>query len=55
MDPRVRSLLQKIFAESGPMAFSLGEASKSLGVSEAHLRRLFRKEVGTAFVVICEQ
>jgi AraC-like DNA-binding protein len=49
MDPRIRSVLETIYAEGGPMAFTLGDASKRLGVSEAHLRRLFKKEVGTAF------
>jgi AraC-like DNA-binding protein len=49
MDPRIGALLRIIHDESGPSHLALTNMSIRLGVSEAHLRRLFRRELGITF------
>ena len=49
MDPRVKSVLFTIQSESGAITLTLMDASIQLGLSEPHLSRLFKREVGTTF------
>jgi AraC-like DNA-binding protein len=49
MDPRVRSILMLVRHGRGPINFAILEESQRLGLSQAHLNRLFRREVGTGF------
>lgn len=48
MDPRIRLLLRIIDERRGRILATFGETSRLLGISEAHLRRLFRTEVGVS-------
>jgi len=49
MDPRVRSVLMLLRDGRGPITSALVEESQRLGLSQAHLNRLFKREVGTSF------
>jgi two-component system response regulator YesN len=49
MDPRISAVLFTIQSGGGAMTFRLMEESMRLGLSEPHLSRLFRREVGTTF------
>lgn len=49
MDPRIRLTLGIIGEGRASIQMSLTETSRTLGVSEAHLLRLFNREVGKTF------
>ena len=49
MDARVRSVLMLVRHGRGPMTSALVEESQRLGLSQAHLNRLFKRETGTSF------
>ena len=46
MDPRIRITLTIIAEQKAPLQCGATELSKMLGLSEAHLLRLFHREVG---------
>jgi AraC-like DNA-binding protein len=49
VDPRIGITLRIIEEGKGSLQLDLSETSRMLGVSEAHLRRLFQREVGKTF------
>jgi AraC-like DNA-binding protein len=49
VDPRIRITLRIVEERKASIRLSLVETSKMLGLSEAHLLRLFRREVGKTF------
>jgi AraC-like DNA-binding protein len=49
VDPRIGITLRIIEERKGSLQFDLSETSRMLGLSEAHLRRLFQREVGKSF------
>jgi AraC-like DNA-binding protein len=49
VDPRIRILLRIIEERHGKGLSTFQETSRLLGISEAYLRRLFHREVGTSF------
>ena len=49
MDPRVKLTLRIIDEHDASTAFGLAETSRLMGLSEAHLMRLFHRDVGKTF------
>ena len=49
MDPRIRIALRIVEESKASIQLSLTETSSMLGLSEAHLHRLFHREVGKTF------
>lgn len=49
MDPRIRVTLKLIQEHKTLAQFGLAETSSMMGLSQAYLLRLFRREVGTTF------
>jgi AraC-like DNA-binding protein len=49
VDPRIRITLKIVNERKATLQLSLGETSTMLGLSEAHLLRLFHREVGKTF------
>ncbi len=49
MDPRIRITLKIVEERKASIRLSLTETSRMLGLSEAHLLRLFHREVGKTF------
>lgn len=49
VDPRIRIIVQVIEEKDGSIQCDLAEMSKILGLSDAHLLRLFHREVGKSF------
>ena len=49
MDPRIRITLRIIQERKASSHLTLAETSRTLGLSEAHLLRLFHREVGQSF------
>lgn len=49
MDPRIGIVLTIIEEQKGDIHLGLNASSTVLGVSEAHLSRLFKREVGVTF------
>lgn len=49
MDPRIRVTLKLIQEHKTLARFGLAETSSMMGLSQAYLLRLFRREVGTTF------
>ena len=49
MDPRIRITLRIVDERKASIQLSLEDTSKILGLSEAHLLRLFHREVGKTF------
>jgi AraC family transcriptional activator of mtrCDE len=49
LDARIRFTLNVIAKHKGSTRFDLRETSRSLGVSEAYLLRLFHRELGRTF------
>ena len=49
MDQRVRLLLRMMRENKGTINFSSKDAGKLLGIGEAHLLRIFNRDVGSTF------
>jgi len=49
MDPRIRMLLRIIGEKNGDMQLGSSEAAGLLGLGEAHMLRLFNRNVGSTF------
>jgi AraC family transcriptional regulator, activator of mtrCDE len=49
VDPRIRIIVQIIEEKNASIGCDLAEMSKILGLSDAHLLRLFHREVGKTF------
>jgi AraC-like DNA-binding protein len=49
VDPRVQIVVKIIGEQKGEIHLTLRASSRLLGVSEAYLLRLFKREVGTTF------
>ena len=50
LDPRVRITLDIIDEHNGSLQFDLSPISQSLGITNAHLRRLFHRDIGEPFL-----
>jgi AraC-like DNA-binding protein len=49
LDPRIRIVLKIAEEHNASIQLGLAETSRTLGLSEAHLLRLFHREVGKTF------
>jgi len=49
MDPRIQIALNIVEEAKASIQLNLAETSRTLGISEAHLLRLFHREVGKTF------
>lgn len=49
MDPRIRVVLKIVEERQGAIQLTLRNTSRLLGISETHLLRLFKREIGMTF------
>ena len=49
MDPRIRIVVAMVEEQKGAFHLTLTASSRLLGVTEAHLLRLFKREIGMTF------